>query len=483
MGFLAAVQRGEFDRAAEYLDTRAQGRALVELAEQLAYIIDNSQLGRVSDVPEGSGAPGVRPGFERLGVIPKLEGTLDLELVRVRRKGEEPVWLFSARTLAGIPEAHEYLSARAINRFLPAFLVQPVWLGVPLWKYLALVAAFVLSYALTLLLRPRLARLLGRWIPEQPEPENQRMAVRIATPAGVLVALLVTEIVVIACSLPFLARELWNSILSKVGVLAGAWLILAIVRAGAAAYRWRIERTKETQITAVVRLAERSIQILCLFFAILIVLRLAGYDVTGMLAGLGLGGVALAFAAQKSLENLFGGVSVILDRTIRVGDDCVIAGRNATVVDIGMRSTRFRTLERSILTVPNGQLAAMTLDNLSMRDHIWFRHVLNVRLAEGFGQLEPLLDALRTLLAREPMVDNARRRVRLIRVDAQGAEIEMFCDIRTRSYAEFLEVQEALLLGCLKILAAHGAALAPPPHSIVLTNPAPPAGAGSPPPA
>jgi MscS family membrane protein len=155
---------------------------------------------------------------------------------------------------------------------------------------------------------------------------------------------------------------------------------------------------------------------------VVIVLRLAGYDVSAFVAGLGVGGLAIAFAAQKTLENLFGGIMLILDKPIRVGDQCRIGDSLATVQDIGLRSTRLRTLERTIMTVPNGQFSTMILDNLTMRDMIQFRHVLGIRMETGVEQLEELMEELRALLATDSMIDPPSRRVRLIRVDGRSLD-------------------------------------------------------------
>jgi MscS family membrane protein len=462
------VERGDYARAGEYLETTATGNALEELAVHLAYVVNNGGLGRVSDSAEGSDQNGVPSNRERLAVIPGLERPLNLELIRVVQGGE-PMWLFSAGSLRGVPQAYEYLSAVSINRKLPPFLIQPMWLSVPLWKYLALAVGFLLAYVLTMAARPLMRRTLHYWAKDQPAPDRDRQVQRVITPLGILLWLVLTEIIAVLSDLPYLARQAWYSIVSKIGVAVIAWLVLAVVQAGAATYRWRVETKGRPQITAIVRMVERTIQVLCIFFAILIVLKLAGLDVSTMLAGLGVGGLAVAFAAQKTLENLFGGVSVILDQSIRVGDECRIGDRKGFVIDIGMRSTRFRTDERTILTVPNGQLAAMTLDNVTMQDMHRFRHVLGIRMAAGNGRLEELLESLRELLAGDPRIDAYRRRVRLIRLEAQSMEIQLTCYVGCADIGTFMEIQEGLLLSSLRILDAHGAALSAPLRPVTVT--------------
>src|ERR1700734_4246148 len=104
-----------------------------------------------------------------------------------------------------------------------------------------------------------------------------------------------------------------------------------------------------------------------------------GFNMTTALAGLGIGGIAVAFAAQKTLENLFGGVSLLADEVIRVGDVCRFGDRTGTVEDISLRSTRIRTPERSALSIPNGSLATMNIENLSRRDKILFNTKLGLR--------------------------------------------------------------------------------------------------------
>jgi len=106
--------------------------------------------------------------------------------------------------------------------------------------------------------------------------------------------------------------------------------------------------------------------------AILAILAVLGFNLTTVLAGLGIGGIAIAFAAQKTLENLFGGISVLADEVIRVGDYCRFGDRSGTVEDISLRSTRVRTDARTELSIPNGTLATMSIENFTRRDKIQF---------------------------------------------------------------------------------------------------------------
>ena len=156
-----------------------------------------------------------------------------------------------------------------------------------------------------------------------------------------------------------------------------------------------------------VRLINRLGKVACWrIVCALVLLHLSGFDLTAVLTGLGLGGVAIAFAAQKTLENLFGGIMVISDKPIQVGDFCRAGEFTGVVEDIGLRSTRLRTLERTIVSIPNGQLATMSLENFTQRDRIRFRHMIGLRYETTADQLRYVLAEIRQLLYEHSKVDS-----------------------------------------------------------------------------
>lgn len=130
-------------------------------------------------------------------------------------------------------------------------------------------------------------------------------------------------------------------------------------------------------------LASRVIKIAILIFAVMAVIGSWGYNTNTIWAGLGIGGVAVALAAQKTIENLFGGVAVVSDRPVAIGDFCKLGDRVGTVEDIGLRSTRVRTLDRTLVSVPNSEFSSLVLENFSRRDKVWFHPMLNLRRDAG----------------------------------------------------------------------------------------------------
>ena len=196
--------------------------------------------------------------------------------------------------------------------------------------------------------------------------------------------------------------------------------------------------------------------------AITAVLSDWGYNTTTILAGLGVGGLAIALAAQKTIENLFGGVSVISDRPVSVGDFCKFGDRSGTVEDIGLRSTRVRTPDRTLVTVPNGQFSSMTLENFSQRDKMLFHVTLNLRRDTSPEQVRTLLASVTKILKDHSKVEAGTVPVRFIGVGSYSLDVEIFAYIITRSGDEFLQIQQDLLLSILDAVESAGTALALP---------------------
>jgi MscS family membrane protein len=183
---------------------------------------------------------------------------------------------------------------------------------------------------------------------------------------------------------------------------------------------------------------------------------------------LGIGGIAIALAAQKTVENVFGGLSVITDHPVYVGDFCKFGDSVGTVEDIGLRSTRIRTLDRTVLTVPNAQFSSVTLENFSRQDKMLFHPKLNLRRDTTPEQVRNILAAIEKLLKAHPKVETGNLPVRFIGVGAYSLDIEIFVYILTEDGDEFMAVRQDLLLGILDAIKAAGSALAIPTQASIV---------------
>jgi MscS family membrane protein len=197
---------------------------------------------------------------------------------------------------------------------------------------------------------------------------------------------------------------------------------------------------------------------------VIVLLNQAGVNVSALVAGLGIGGIALALAAQKTLADLFGGLSIIMRGAVRVGDFCQIAGIMGTVEDIGVSALRLRTLDRSVVSIPNSKVAEVSLENYSLRDQFWLHQIFTLRFDTPHDIMKIVLDRFAQLLLSNPEIDKNSARARLINLTPTGPQIEVFAYFRRpgADMAAFLAEQEKLLLKMMSAVEAAGTSLAAP---------------------
>jgi MscS family membrane protein len=188
-----------------------------------------------------------------------------------------------------------------------------------------------------------------------------------------------------------------------------------------------------------------------------------GLPLYGIIAGLGVGGLALGLAARPTLENLIGGIILYADRPVRVGDFAEFGNKMGVVEEIGLRSTRVRSLDRTIITVPNAEFSNMQIINHSRRDSTMLRTTIALKAETTTEQMHEVLDRLRKSLSDHADVDPASVRVRFKELTARSLNVELRAYIKRPSYGELLAVQEELLFRIKQIIEESGTGIAAPP--------------------
>jgi MscS family membrane protein len=205
-----------------------------------------------------------------------------------------------------------------------------------------------------------------------------------------------------------------------------------------------------------------------LFSGLLFTLYHFGINLTATLAGLGVGGIAVALAAQKTLENVIAGVSLIVDQAVHVGDFLNLGDIQGTVVEVGLRSTSIRTVDRTVVSLPNAQIANMRLETLSVRDKFLFHPVVGLLYQTTPVQLHSFMAGVRSLLNEHANVDSISVRVRFVRFGASSLEVDIFAYVFAHDWNNFLEIQEELLFGIMDIVRKAGAEIALPSQTLYL---------------
>lgn len=446
-GFMRTAREGKFEAAVHYLNTPLTGARALDLAQQLYVVLDSRlpvRLVEVSDHPEGSRANPLKPDEDVVGTISAANGQLELAVERVTIDGPTPVWVFSRRTLNAIPDVYSEINLISLDRYLPNWFGRPRIFGVRPFELVAL------------LLVPLYYRLLG--------------LAKIPGYFRLLVIAFAIHWLLASLDLPLRGRLLWSTVAALLTMVAGVWILLWANARGERYMRQRFRNSTIAEVGSLVRVARRLVDVLIVVAGMLVALKYFGADPTAALAGLGIGGVAVALAAQKTLENVIGGLSLIFDRAVRVGDFLKLGDIRGTVDSIGLRSTRVRTLDRTIVTVPNGQVANASIETISARDMCWFRHVLGIRYGTTAAQLRHVLEGVRARLLASPLIEPDTIRIRLFRFGPSSLDVEIFAYVLTEDWPRFLEVQERLLVEIMEVVEESGTAIAFPTQTLHITD-------------
>ena len=473
VGFLKAAEQSDWKTASEFLDSKQLPERKQELARQLKLVMDEGltlDLGTLSKDPEGTPKENVRRTRNEVGTAQIGNQSLLIFVDRIQPTANRPpYWLFSAETLIQLPDVARNLEAPWFERYIPKWLVENQLLGIPVFRWIGIPLVISVAFGVVLVVTWVIG-LLIRVIFRLAHTSPLFLAGGFLGPVRVLIlAYVIFAAAPLAQTL--FARQIWRGVVAPAVAIVGfAWLLTRILDLLTELAVARFRRRNALPKIAPLRLSRWVLKALVAVVALVVILYKVGINPATVVTGLGLGGIALAFAAQKTIENVFGTVMIVADQPLRVGDFCKIGDSLGTVEEIGLRSTRIRTLNHTLLTVPNGQLASMVVENYASRDRIWFRHVIGLRYETSADQLRYVLAEIRTLLQEHPKVESSTARVRLIRFANSSLELEVFAYVLLADFADFLGIQEELLLHIMDIVERAGTGIAVPTQTTYLTR-------------
>jgi MscS family membrane protein len=467
--FLEACHNERYVEAARFLDlqnmpSKKRNTAGPELAKDLADLLDRDahfEIGQLSDAPTGTAGDGLPQDRDQL-ISVALNGsntTLYLERENIQ---SNPIWLVSQDSAAKLSQLSALEQESPLEQKLPEFLVANKLLGTSLWIWIGLVAAaLILSLVSGLLSRI----VIALFKPIARRYANTLHSYRLETftePLRLLLSVTVFRAVIEFLDPSALLRDYLLKLLTLLFALGAASLLMRIIDVIFDQIQSRLNARERALTYSVLPLGARLLKVFIICVFILFTLSGWGYNTTTILAGVGVGGLAVALAAQKTIENFFGGVSVITDRPVLVGDFCQFGGQVGTVEDIGLRSTRIRTLARTLVTIPNSQFSTMTLENYSRRDRMWFHPTLHLRRDTPADKVEIFMEKIIEVLKDDPLISIGGVPLRFSKIDEQAFNIEIFAYVLTDDFDKFLATQTKLLLEFLRVSERTGIAFAIP---------------------
>lgn len=450
-GFINALGENDYLLASNYLNLSKSDNPTT-IVRQFKQALDTG--GRflpdlqISNAPEGNLSDQLPPNQEKVGNISINDKNVSLILERVVSDKGKQYWQFSTGTLSLVPDVIENTEPTLLSRYTIDSLEDKKLFGYQLADLVAAImlalGSFLLTYIVIWLcyhfLRVAYPRVRGEPLP---------LPDKIILPLSVVVMALILSEVMVYSGVSVTLREPINRFTEIASWLAITWLLLRIVdvlftRAVNMSYKKNhIERV------SILGLMRKVTKALLFIFAIIVIFGNLGFDLTTGIAALGVGGLALALGAQKTIENLVGSVVVVADSPVRIGDYCKFGTYEGTVIDIGIRSSRVRTLTRTVVTVPNGDFSSMQIENFTSRDMFQFLHNLYIKRNANIEVIFEMVNDLDKLLKEHELTNKEWNQANILELRQDCYVIQLRGYINSLDIIEFYGKQDKLLVDIL----------------------------------
>jgi MscS family membrane protein len=472
-GFFKAARGGDYERAAQYLDLRNLPRWIDKnqgpnLARQLKIALDRTlwvELEQISGDPKGNVEDGLPSQRETLGYIKTPEKTVDILLQRIPREDGVLIWKFSNRTVAEIPQLYKHFGYRPFEEMLSKVFPDFTLLGWQLWQWALFLIALPLTYLAALL--P--TWIVGRLVRGRETEMSRKFSLLITGPIRVVLWVLFIRAAVSYIGVSATGRSLFRA--GPLLTIALAWVA---IRLADLVFDWWAENLQEKGEESAVVLVQPVRKIakgLVVLLAALLWLDNIGFNVSTLLAGLGVGGIAVALAAQDTLKNFFGSVMILLDKPYRVGQRVTVKGHDGVVEDIGLRSTKIRLLTGHQATVPNEQMANVDIENIGRRPHIRRRTDITITYDTSPEKVEKAINIIDTILDNhEGMEPDFPPRVYFNEFNNDSLNLLVLYWYHPPDYWSFLEFSQGVNLQIMREFEKEGIQFAFPTSTTYLTQ-------------
>jgi MscS family membrane protein len=469
--FSSEARRGRFDLAARFIEApRGREAERETLAFHIKVVLDRSlwiDPETLSPKAEGNLDDGLLPRLEQIGRID--QGRYASLPIRLSRADDaDPVgWRFSRTSVAALDALYESMPERVVLERVPATLRAMGPFGLMWWQWLALPTLGLTCGLLGLSLGYLSRRVLSRLSKHTQTNWDDALVARARGPLSLLWGIAMGYLAMPYLVLPWSAEQALETSLKTLSIVAVFWAALRSIDLSAdlmvqsAALRGRSARALLVVVT-------RIAKVVVLAMLVIAVLSGFGLPVASLLAGLGVGGIALALAAQKTVENVFGAISIGADAPFQVGDFVKVGDVLGTVETIGLRSTRLRTQDRTLITIPNGGLADTRIESFTARDRMRLATTLGLEYGTSQAQLRAILQEIEATLRAHPRIFTETVIVRFVRFGASSLDIEVMAWFLTQDFQRFQGFRQDVLLDIMQIVERSGASFAFPTQTIHL---------------
>jgi MscS family membrane protein len=471
-GFLQAARKGDYERASQYLDRRGlppwmKDISGPELARQLKIVVDRKlwiDPELLSDDPQGHQDDGLPPSQDLLGQIETKDKKYTLLLQRVPREDGVLIWKVSKKTVTEIPEMYEQVEYGRFGEYLSSKLPDVEILGSMLWQLVGLIILMVVCFLAVFLPTWLAVILLLRRGTEKSVQAARFLRGPLRLLAWVLLVRSLLDIIHPTVTMQQFIRA------GTILIVAVTWTVSRLTDIVLDYQMNKSARSGRTSAVALFRPLKIFSRIVIVTIALLVWLDNMGFSVTTIVAGLGVGGIAVALAAQRTFEDIIGTVVLFLSQPIRVGDFGRFGTTLGTVEEIGLRATRIRTLDNTVITIANSEFSRMQLESFTAREKIWYHPRIGLTYETSRETVRVIIDRIGSLLRSDPRIFADSARIRFVEMGSYALNLDVFAYVKEQDYARYLVVAEELNFAIMEIVEKAGARLALPSQELYLNH-------------
>lgn len=434
-----------------------------ELAVKLKQILD--ARGLYVDIEAIPNNPEHTDSLTRLNRFTLFSNYPQITLERINNN-----WFYSKRTTEAIPEMHREiypLGSDFLMNLFPVNLAHKEVLGLQFWQLMGGLLIIVLSFVLHRLLTFILELIIRRMAKKYSSAETQvELIHQIARPLSLILITITLAVFVPVLQLPIkfakyliILLNILTPLFATIGFYKGVDLLTFFMQRAAA-------KTTTTLDDQLVPLVRRALKVFVVLIGILIVLQNLNFNITALLAGISIGGLALALAAQDTIKNLFGSIMIFVDRPFQIGDWINFDGKDGTVEEVGFRSTRVRTFANSVISVPNGRIADMTVDNLGLRTYRRFTTNLTIAYDTPPALIEAFVAGLRQIVDQHPDTRKDYYHVYLNNLNSHSIDILFYVFFNVLGWPEELKARHEVIMQIIELAETLGVRFAFPTQTL-----------------
>jgi MscS family membrane protein len=416
----------------------------------------------------------------------------EVSLVRT----EDGRWLFSRATIDSLPSLLDSVRDRGfvagieggggaprtaadwLRNRVPSVLRGRAFI-VENWQWLALAVLVFVGVVLDRLIRLMLGAWVRRLLAASSHLREKGLTASFGKPVGILAMALFWQLTLRLLDLPLNALAALTLAAQLVMAAAAVWGIYRLVDLLSAHFAALAARTESRIDDILIPLIRRAVKIVVLAFVILFIAQNLDIDITSLLAGLGIGGIAFALAAKDTVENLFGSITVLIDRPFQIGDWVVIGEDEGTVEEIGFRSTRLRTFYNSRITIPNSRLVNNCVDNLGARRYRRVKCMIGIQYDTPPEKIEAFCEGIRELIRRHPYTRKDYYMVYFNAFAESSFEILLYVFHEAPDWATELRERHRLFLDIVRLAHRLGVEFAFPTRTLHVSSVPPQLGGGA----